>query len=239
MWPEHTTYKPGATIATIGGHNVEFSIIEVTKRVLTPPPPPPPARRGAPPSPPASPRYEFKPTGRLRFRAGRHYTGHQVEDAVGSPLEGRVNEILTSLLDEADRERQLHIEHERWREEYRRAAERRERAEKRRELETQRVLDLSTRVSDWRTALDVRAFALAVQRWAEQSVTDRDGLSRIADWLVWARERAENLERQAVETILEPRNHDGVGRKASDLVLDVEGYRLRDLLTDDELHDHD
>lgn len=160
---------------------------------------------------------DYRPNGKLTLTIESWEGGlrRSWKDGKTQRVEDLLSDFICGLIIAADRARAAEMERER-RERIRQEEEaRRREAERLRAIEAHRVHDLHSRLTDWQTAGQIREFADAV----EGAAVTRDGPlnpdSELARWLVWARERADVLEVDAVERVLELRPVPGSSRWTS------------------------
>jgi hypothetical protein len=113
-----------------------------------------------------------------------------VENCVGSFLH------TVTAIAESERLERMAKEHRRIEREKQRCKE--EERERRRALEAGRVRDLNRRLHYWKKAKSIRDLAAAIGGDAHSRGEGLHSQTDIAQWLEWARGRADRLERRAV-----------------------------------------
>jgi hypothetical protein len=194
-------WRPAATGAHVGDAFVEFSMFERSKMIRNGPPP---EKRVGESTDETWRRFNWRragyvPNGTLTIRVG----GQDWDDKKSVKLEARLHEVVAAVCAEAEAIKRRQEEHRKWEEEQ--AAQRILEAEARRRREHEEALqyDLRSRVDDWAQAQAIRGFLKAVEEHARDCAIASD--SKVGEWTAWARERAKQLELDAVHSILKVR----------------------------------
>jgi hypothetical protein len=175
------------TEAVFCGEGVPLRLRERYRQVAIPPDKQPKGLWGS--------RVEYVLTGEFILDAGPSYSDQYGKDGkTAGPIEGRLNLILTRLVEAVGKARAVRRKQEadrrRWEEQERL---RREQVERER-AERARVEKLLAEAEAWRRANDLRAYIAAVEEQASDREPPTDASPELARWLTWARELADRLD---------------------------------------------
>jgi hypothetical protein len=193
------TDSPSHTVARIGETVVQFGIQEGFDRIASTPKP----RRGIFNTYGERTEYKSVPNGKLSLciHSYHRYGGQSRRkwtDAARQRVENCLGSFLRAVEEIAECERLERIEDERRRIEEEEQRRIREEQARQRALEAARVRDLSRRLHNWTKAQRIRDLAAAVEQNAQRQGETLDSKSQTAEWLEWARSRADRLEQRAI-----------------------------------------
>jgi hypothetical protein len=172
-----------------------------------------PRAQGSPSTPytyTPAPSYERRPNGKLTLRIYNDFLQpgirHTWSDGKTRRVENCLNDFVKGLISTSEALRVVRLEREQRRREELEAERRHEELRERREREAKLVCDLDSRVDDWHAAQNIRRFVAAVETNATVRLGKIDPESELERWIRWARARADQLEGDAVRTVLQLRS---------------------------------
>lgn len=199
---------PSTTGVTLLGERVEFALEEGHDRIRIDPPPQPKRKFRMPDGSVIESaglfgpkvEYQHRPNGKLALRitnAGYGAARATWGDGRSQRVEGCLHSFLRGMIDVAEGKRCWKVEQQRRELAAIEERKRQEALARARAIEAHRQADLDSRLADWQKAQSARAFAALVQAGAEA----RPGgvTAELTEWLAWAHEYADWLEREAIE----------------------------------------
>jgi len=139
---------------------------------------------------PSIPSYDFTPTGVLTLKVGR-WPSKSWKDTPNTNLEQRLGEVIAGILALAQQIHAKELEDARRREAHHRAVAHYEFLTKRRAEEAENFKRLESHATNWERAARLRNYADASER---QAIAAGGVSVEHADWLAWARAKADWLD---------------------------------------------
>lgn len=148
-----------------------------------------------------------QPNGKLTIKIELATDGvrHSWADGKTQRVEDLLGDFVCALIIAAEDARKARVAAKRREQLRQEETERQREVERLAALEAERVRALQGRLADWREAQQLREFITAVESRARASEHDVAPDSELGRWIAWARDHADALEADAVESVLEQR----------------------------------
>lgn len=150
------------------------------------------------------PKWDYTPSGKLSLTINT-WGGKGIKkkwtDTATKSIEDQINSFISNIFQIAYLKKQESLRREEEKRRWMLEQERLEEEKKRREIEKQKLMALENQAAQWEKSKQLRNFIDEVEKRASKMSLSIEKTEQIKQWLMWAREHADNLDPLHEETL--------------------------------------